>query len=72
MSLDIAELMAFRAEKGLPEMPRPSERQVNMFEEIEDGGACRCPACMGLALPSFIKVTYGHADQPGVRSNFNP
>ena len=52
MALDISKLMAMRsdAEKYAPERDRQSDNmeQIKMFEEIEDGTACRCPACMGL------------------------
>lgn len=63
MALDISVLMAMRAEKGKPEerlsRKQAAERQIKMFEEIEDGGACRCPACMGLALQASQHVFVG-------------
>ena len=42
MALDIAQLMAMRR----PEEQKHTD-QIRMFEDIENGNACRCPACMG-------------------------
>ena len=56
MALDVEKVMAMRLENEDKNELELSKRkhglQVKMFEDIEDGSSCRCPACMGMQYHS--------------------
>ena len=48
MALDVNELMAFRAKKERkPNSREDNKKQIQMFEDIEEGNKCLCPAFIG-------------------------
>ncbi len=56
----IERLMSIRSQKGMDKAMSHSgagssdetenQKSIRMFENIENGTECRCPACMGLFL----------------------
>ena len=44
MPLDVDKLMALHEKNN----SNSKEDQIKVFEEIEEGTRCNCPACMGL------------------------
>lgn len=56
----IERLMSIRSQKGIDKAMSHSgaenssesenQKRIRMFENIESGSECRCPACMGLFL----------------------
>lgn len=56
----IERLMSIRSQKGMDKAMSHSgagssgesenQKRIRMFENIENGSECRCPACMGLFL----------------------
>lgn len=59
MPLDIQKIMSLRpdaARWGRDNSGRLAAHRIKMFEKIEDGSGCRCPACMGLAQSDHTNI----------------
>lgn len=57
MALDVNKLMALRTKKENLKNPlmKSNEKQIQMFEDIEEGRKCNCPACMGNVISNLCQ-----------------